>query len=64
MAKNKMKPKKALAKRIKISSTGKVKFGHAFRSHLAQNKSTKQKRQSKHGTFMHPTDYKRLKDLM
>lgn len=64
MAKNKMKTKSALTKRIKVSNSGKIKFGHAYRSHLSQNKSTKQKRQSRHATFMDKSDFKRLKDLI
>ncbi|WP_215825815.1 MULTISPECIES: 50S ribosomal protein L35 [unclassified Spiroplasma] len=60
----KMKTKKALQKRIKITGTGKWKRKHAFTSHLAQNKSTKQKRHlSKEGT-VDKTDYRRLKNLL
>lgn len=60
----KMKTKKALQKRIKITGTGEWMRDHAFTSHLAQNKSTKQKRHlSKKGT-VHKTDYRRLKNLL
>ncbi|WP_342264038.1 50S ribosomal protein L35 [Spiroplasma endosymbiont of Clivina fossor] len=60
----KMKTKKALQKRIKITGTGKWKRKHAFTSHLAPNKSTKQKRHlSKEGT-VDKTDYRRLKNLL
>ncbi|WP_424991518.1 50S ribosomal protein L35 [Mycoplasma testudineum] len=59
-----MKTKSSLKKRVKITGTGKVKRGAAYRSHLAQNKTTKQKRQSRKGGLMHPSDYKRLKDLI
>lgn len=59
----KMKTKSALTKRVKVSATGKVKRGHAFRSHLAQNKTTKQKRQSRKSGMMHPSDMKRFKGL-
>ena len=60
----KMKSKRALLKRIKISSSGKIKRGKAFTSHLAQNKSTKQKRQARKSTMMHSSDKKRLKRLL
>lgn len=59
----KMKTKKALKKRVKVTGTGKVKRGNAYRSHLAQNKTTKQKRHSRKGGQMHPSDFKRFKGL-
>lgn len=59
----KMKTKKALKKRIKVTASGKVKRGNAYRSHLAQNKTTKQKRQSRKASLMHPSDVKRFKGL-
>ena len=52
----KMKTKSALRKRIKVTGTGKVKRSQAFRSHLAQNKTTKQKRQSRKSELMSPSD--------
>ncbi|ADM21977.1 50S ribosomal protein L35 [Mesomycoplasma hyorhinis] len=60
----KAKTKSALKKRIKVTASGKIKHKHAYRSHLAQNKSTKQKRQSRHATLMSSSDYKRIKDLI
>ncbi|WP_027120603.1 50S ribosomal protein L35 [Mycoplasmopsis lipofaciens] len=59
----KMKTKSALKKRIKITATGKVMREQAYRSHLAQNKTTKQKRQARKATQMHPSDIKRFKAL-
>lgn len=59
----KMKTKSALTKRIKVTGTGKVKRGQAFRSHLAQNKSTKQKRQARKSDLMSASDLKRFKGL-
>ncbi len=60
----KMKSKRALNKRIKVSASGKIKRGNAFTSHLAQNKSTKQKRQARKASAMHASDKKRLKRLI
>ncbi|AFX74502.1 50S ribosomal protein L35 [Mesomycoplasma hyorhinis] len=60
----KAKTKSALKKRIKVTASGKIKHKHAYRSHLAQNKSTKQKRQSRHATLMSSSDYKRIKNLI
>ncbi|MEE3928114.1 50S ribosomal protein L35 [Mycoplasmopsis ciconiae] len=59
----KMKTKSALKKRIKVTGTGKVLREQAFRSHLAQNKSTKQKRQSRKAALMSKSDLKRFKGL-
>ena len=41
----KMKSKRALMKRIKVTGSGKVVRHHAYVSHLAPHKTTKQKRQ-------------------
>ena len=60
----KMKTKKALAKRVKKNSKGNLKRGHAYRSHLALNKTTKQKRQLEKNTYVDKADVKRLKGLL
>ncbi|WP_406615849.1 50S ribosomal protein L35 [Mycoplasmopsis hyopharyngis] len=60
----KMKTKRALRKRIKITGTGKIMREQAYRSHLAQNKTTKQKRQSRKSALMHRSDVKRFKALI
>ncbi|PWC08777.1 50S ribosomal protein L35 [Mycoplasmopsis arginini] len=60
----KMKTKSGLKKRIKITATGKVKRGNAYRSHLAQNKTTKQKRQSRKSSTLSASDLKRYKELI
>ncbi|AWX69851.1 50S ribosomal protein L35 [Mycoplasmopsis anatis] len=59
----KMKSKSALKKRIKITGTGKVLREQAFRSHLAQNKTTKQKRHARKSKLMSRSDIKRFKAL-
>lgn len=61
---NKFKTKKALAKRVKISKSGKWIRKSAFTSHLAQNKTTKQKRHARKGDQFDATDIKRLKHLI
>lgn len=60
----KMKTKKSLAKRVKITGTGKWKITHAYTSHLAQNKTTKQKRHLRKAGLMDQTDQSRLKQLL
>lgn len=59
----KIKTKSSLKKRIKVLASGKIKRGQAYRSHLAQNKTTKQKRQSRKSEMVSSSDMKRLKGL-
>ncbi len=60
----KLKTKKALKKRVKISNSGKWIRKSAYISHLAQNKSTKQKRHLRKGGQVSSSDIKRLSDLI
>lgn len=60
----KMKTKKSLKKRIKITGTGKWKIAHAYTSHLAQSKTKKQKRHLRKYFLMNKTDKNRLKQLL
>jgi large subunit ribosomal protein L35 len=60
----KMKTKKSLQKRIKISKNGKLLRHHAYTSHLAANKSTKQKKHLSKGTVVSHSDYIRIKHLI
>lgn len=59
----KLKTKKSLIKRIKLTSSGQIKVGHAYTSHLAATKSKKQKRHLSKQNIMNQTDVKRLKGL-
>ncbi len=43
----KLKTKKAAAKRISVTGSGKLKRNHSFKRHLLFNKPTKQKRQAR-----------------
>lgn len=61
--KNKLKTKSAITKRIKISKSGKLKKHNAYTSHLALNKTTKQKRQSRKANQVNESDKKRWKNL-
>lgn len=42
---SKLKTRKAVVKRMKLTKTGKVKFRHAFTSHIMVRRSAKRKRQ-------------------
>lgn len=60
----KMKTKKALAKRVKKTGSGKLKRHHAYVSHFAANKSQKQKRKLRKSTLVSKSDFKRIKLLL
>ncbi|MDY4858015.1 MAG: 50S ribosomal protein L35 [Candidatus Onthovivens sp.] len=60
----KMKSKKALTKRIKVTGSGKVVRHHAYVSHLAPHKTTKQKRHLRKQTSVSKSDLKRVKYLI
>lgn len=60
----KMKTKKALAKRVKKTGSGKLKRSHAYVSHFAANKSHKQKRNLRKSTLVSASDYKRIKLML
>ena len=64
MAKIKHKTKRAFAKRVKVTSSGKIMRKHAHRSHLAHNKSTKQKRHLKKDAVMNKSSLKPLKGAL
>lgn len=60
----KMKSRRALLKRIKVTGTGKVRRHHAYVGHLMRHKSTKQKRHLMKQTAVSNSDYKRIKYLI
>ena len=60
----KMKSKKALTKRIKVTGSGKVRRHHAYVSHLAPHKTHKQKRHLRKPDLVSKTDMKRIKYLI
>jgi large subunit ribosomal protein L35 len=55
------KTRKAVAKRFKITSKGKVLRSHATRRHLMASKNAKRKRQLAKSAVVHSTDVKRIK---
>ena len=57
----KMKTTSGAKKRFKLTSSGKIKRKHAFKSHILTKKTTKQKRNLTHSTLVHKTDEKNIK---
>lgn len=64
MKKVKQKTKKAVSKRLRKTKSGLLKRKHAYRSHLAHNKTTKAKRQSKKDGLVSASDAKRYSQVM
>lgn len=60
----KQKTKKAVSKRMSRTNSGEIKRKQAFRSHLAHNKTTKQKRHSRKDTLVSAADKKRYDQLI
>lgn len=64
MAKNKHKTKKSFSKRVKVTASGKIVRKHSNRSHLAHNKTTKQKRHLKKDAIFNKSSLKTLKQAL
>ncbi|WP_412032441.1 50S ribosomal protein L35 [Malacoplasma muris] len=60
----KQKTKKSVSKRMSRTNSGEIKRKHAYRSHLAHNKTTKQKRHSRKDTLVSSADKKRYDQLL
>ena len=60
----KLKTKKAAAKRIKVTASGKLKRYKAFHSHILTKKSPKRKRNLRKSTLVSPADAKNIKKLI
>ena len=56
------KTKKAVAKRFKITGTGKVLRRHSSMRHLLSSRSSKRKRQLGKAALVDKTDIKRIKE--
>jgi large subunit ribosomal protein L35 len=60
----KMKTNKSVAKRFKITGSGKVKRSHAFKSHILTKKSQKRKRRLRKSDLCAPGDARRIKRML
>ncbi|MHC6180730.1 50S ribosomal protein L35 [Clostridium sp. JNZ X4-2] len=60
----KMKTKRSVAKRLKVTGTGKLKRAKAFRSHILTKKSTKTKRNLRKTGYVSETQEKTMKKLI
>lgn len=60
----KMKTHKGSQKRFKRTASGKLKRGHGYTSHLAHNKSQKQKRKLRKSGLVSTGDMKRINQML
>ncbi len=64
MPKTKMKTNKSVAKRFRVTSSGKVKRQHAFKSHILTKKTSKRKRRLRKSDLCAPGDARRIKRML
>lgn len=57
----KLKTRKGIAKRIRVTRTGKLIRAHAWKSHLLQHKNAKRKRSYRASAGVHPSDVKAVR---
>ena len=60
----KQKSHRGLAKRVKITGSGKVKRSHAYTSHRFHGKTKKQRRHLAKPGLLSSTDYKRITEML
>ncbi|BAK80945.1 50S ribosomal protein L35 [Candidatus Arthromitus sp. SFB-rat-Yit] len=60
----KMKTKKAIAKRFRVTGTGNLKRARAFKQHILTKKSAKRKRNLRKVGYVSVTQLKTMKKLL
>jgi large subunit ribosomal protein L35 len=60
----KLKTRKGVAKRFKITKSGRIKKRSANRGHLLSKRSTKRKRRLRKGGYLSPADEKTIRRLL
>ena len=60
----KLKTNKSVAKRFKVTASGKVKRRRAFKSHILTKKPAKRKRRLRHADMAAAGDAKRIKRML
>ncbi len=60
----KVKTKSGAKKRFKLTSSGKIKRKHAFKSHILTKKSTKRKRNLTQFTVVDKSDTNNVKEML
>ncbi len=60
----KMKTKSGAAKRFRVRGSGSIKRSCAFKRHILTKKTTKNKRQLRGITSVHPTNLGHVRDML
>jgi large subunit ribosomal protein L35 len=60
----KLKTRRAVAKRFKVTSSGKLKRAHAFAKHILTKKSAKRKRNLRKSDLVNKADEPRMKKML
>lgn len=60
----KLKPNKGMAKRFRVTATGKLKHGHSLTSHLRSGRSAKKKRHLRRPAVLDEGHARRFRRLM
>lgn len=60
----KLKTRSGAKKRVKVTSTGKLKFAKASKRHLLSNKSSKAKGRNKYGLVASKGDVNKIKSVL
>lgn len=64
MAKIKVKTHSGAKKRFRVTKSGKIKAGSAFRRHLLTKKSSKRKRELRNALYISKADVVHIKPLL
>jgi large subunit ribosomal protein L35 len=60
----KLKTHRGIAKRVKVTGTGKIKRSRAYHSHLLSSKSPKRKRNLRKTMVVHSANEKNIKKMI
>ncbi len=60
----KLKTRRSVAKRLRLTGSGRIRRAHAYRSHLRSGKSRKRKRKLRRPDLISIVDEDRLKHLI
>jgi large subunit ribosomal protein L35 len=60
----KFKPNKAVAKRFRVTATGKLKRGHSLTSHLRSARTSKKKRELRRPEILFEGHARNMRDMM
>ena len=60
----KIKTHSGAKKRFRVTKSGLIKRGHAYKSHILNKKSTKRKRKLRQGTYVDVTNASAIKRLI